>query len=611
MKKSSFKQILKNKILKGLIAGSIIFVSFQTAKADDTSDSLTLIQCYINLSLTNSYFDTLTSNRIEKIVPFIEGEMSSIKNTYFIEENKTLYNITWSYLYYVKSRFLFRNKIIINRTELLSWKNTLNQAIYYFNAADIYSDEVSWDNPFYDFGEFTKESCISLSASINNLKSEFNPYFSRNINPGLQKVFFTSRKRNRFNYDSIKYYTGLYNIPSGCRGDSLILTQSYIILSFTETYFDSLTAGRISEIIRSTEDDLAHINDKAFIKLNITLYNVTYSNLYFLKSELLYRNKTEINRSALLNWKETLHKSNVYYRSVRISWYEIDQTINSFYKPANFDRETFSRHFDSVEKLKSQFNPLFSKDIYPDFQRLFFAAKYRNEFRFDSLEYYTSLYTFPIWFSILNNSDVNPYTRLKSVENNLSGGNEYKLPLALDLISQYLQLSYIAKMASSVNNTSRLYNDYSDFVTDLNPKDSFNFSRSSEIPKDDFFRKEIDTVACNNLYNMLQEKFPNILEDNVQGDMQGDRASMSKPDEKYYFPVPVPFPSSKISIKHFHPELINMKQTDDYIRKCFIDAGYTGRLHYFYIQEPGFAVTTGIEKIKKTVPQLSLLNAGI
>lgn len=602
MKNLTFKLMLKIFIFKGLIAGSIILASFNTAKANEPNDSLTLIQCYINLSLTNTYFDTLTSNRIEKIIPYIEGEMRSIKDKNFIDENKTLYNITWSYLYFLKSRFLFRTKTNINRTVLLNCKNTLNQAITYFNAADIYRvpwDD--WDNSFYDFGEFTRESCISLSTSINNLKLVYNPYFSRDINSGLQRVFFTTHNKKKFLYDSLTYYTGLYNIPSGYRGDSLILAQSYVNLSYTGTYFDTLTPNRISDIIRSAEGELAKIKDTSFIKLNNSMYNLTYSNLYFLKTKLSYRNKTEINRTVLLNWKEILHKSHIYFDDARVSWHETNEKLNPFYKPVKYDWKTCYLLSDSIEKYRSQFNPLFSKDIYPDFQRLFYTAKNKNEFHFDSLEYYTSLFTFPIRFQILDNLNINPYTRLESVENNISYGYEYNLPLALDLISRYLQLSYIVEKASSVKNITSLYYDYSDFVENLKPDDPFNFSESSEIPKDNFFRKEMDTVACNMLYSKLEKKFPfTKKEDNEVTDSDGDGVGdMMDMEGKYYFPIPVPFPSSKISINHFHPELKTMKQTDDYIKKCFIDAGYRGRLHYFYIREPGFAVTTGIEKIKK------------
>lgn len=601
MKNSSFKQILKKILISELIAGAIITASFNNAKANGPSDSLTLIQCYINLSLTNTYFDTLTSNRIEKIVPYIEGEMKSIKDKNFIAENKTLYNITWSYLHFLKSRFLFRTKKAINRTVLLNCKNELNQAITYFNAAEIYKvpwDD--WDNSFYDFGEFTRESCISLSTSISNLKLQYNPYFSRDISSGLQRVFFTTHIQKMFQYDSLKYYTGLYNIPAGYRGDSLTLAQSYVNLSYTGTYFDTLTPNRISDIIRSAEGELAKIKDTAFIKLNNALYNLTYSNLYLLKTKLSYRNKSEINRLVLLNWKETLHKSHIYFGDARVSWYETNEKLNTFYNPVKYDWETCNLLSDSIKKYKSKFSPLFSKDIYPDFQRLFYSAKDRNEFHFDSLEYYTSLYTFPIRFQILGNLNINPYTRLKSVENNISDGYEYKLPLALDLISRYLQLSYIVEKASSVKNITSLYYNYSDFVKDLKPDDSFNFNESSEIPKDNFFRKELDTVACNMLYSKLEKKFPYKIEADEEYDSDKDGVgNMMDMEGKYYFPIPVPFPSSKISINHFHPELKTMKQTDNYIKKCFIDAGYTGRLHYFYIQDSGFAMTTGIEKIKK------------
>jgi hypothetical protein len=592
---------LKLNIIKGLIACSLILVSFTTARANDSNDSVTLIQSYVNLSLTKTYFDTLSPRRIAKILPFIEGEMAKIQDKNFIQENRTLYNITWSYLFYLKSRFLYQNKKDINRTVLLKWKNTLNQAIDFINAADIYSDEINWDNTFYDFGEFKKESCISLFTSIIDLKSQFSPYFSSDVATDLHRVFFNHGKLSKFNYDSLSYYSGLYNIPYGYNGDSLILIKAYINLSTTGAYFDSLSQERVSEILLSAEKELARIKDTSFLKKNITVYNFTYSNLYYLKSRLLFTYKTEVSRPVLLSWKETLYKSKVFFANARIPWSEIDQRVNPYFEPVRYDRQTCEFLSGSIEKYNSEFNPYFTKDIYPDFQRLFYTAKNRNEFYFDSLEYFTSLYAIPINFRIIENLEKNPYAQLKSVEYFLSNGYEYKLPLALDLISRYLQLSFIANKESTVKYVLELQKDYSEFIRALNPDDSLNFSWDSEIPKDDFFRRELDIKTCNELLRKLEAKYPHEVGSGHGTDSDGDGVADEDFDleVKLYFPIPVPFPSSKISINHFRPELKTLKQTDDYIKKCFNEAGYKGRLHYFYIREPGYAVTTGIEKINK------------
>ena len=599
MKNSNFICLFRNIIIKSLLVLVFFLFSFSKAQA---GDSLTLAQSFINLSLTKTYFDSLSTTRISKILPYIEGEMESITDKNFINDNKTLYNTTYSYLYFLKANLLFKNKSVLDRTELLNWKNTLDKSIQYFNKVNLYSNPDFLhdnDNEFYDFAGFTWESCTSIYKAINNLKSQFIPYFSKDINPGLQRVLLTSK--NDFYYDSLKYYSGLYDIPAGYKDDALILRQAFVILTLTRTYFDSLTAERVSKIIQMTERELMQTKDTLPEGENKTLYNAAYSDLYFLKARLLYRNKTEISRDVLLTWKSTLHKSIVYYNNVQIDYYGADRNLNTYYVPVSYNSATFKSLSDSIAQCQNQFNAYFSKDIYPDFQRIFYSARNKSQFSFDSLEYFASIYGMHIGFYILNNSVNSPYTQLKSTKANLSKGNEYNLPLALDLISQYLQLSYITQKGVTVKSVNILFDDYSSFIRSLNPKDNTKFSRISEIPKDDFFRKELNNDVCEKLHKQLKRKFPDkISKDQAAVDIDDDSVKhMRISREKYYFPIPVPFPSCKISINHFHPELKTMLQTANYIEKCFDDAGYLGRLHYFYIREPGFAVTTGIEKIQK------------
>ncbi len=57
------------------------------APPERASDSLTLGQAFINLSLTEKYFDTLQKQRIAKILQFEENELASIKDSGFIKKN--------------------------------------------------------------------------------------------------------------------------------------------------------------------------------------------------------------------------------------------------------------------------------------------------------------------------------------------------------------------------------------------------------------------------------------------------------------------------------------------------------------------------------------------
>ena len=68
--------------------------------------------------------------------------------------------------------------------------------------------------------------------------------------------------------------------------------------------------------------------------------------------------------------------------------------------------------------------------------------------------------------------------------------------------------------------------------------------------------------------------------------------------ERYYFPIPAPFPSAYLYINNYKPGLKTMKEVDDYFKNIFNRNGYAGHLHYYYVQS-GFAVTTSLEKINK------------
>lgn len=383
--------------------------------------------------------------------------------------------------------------------------------------------------------------------------------------------------------------------------DSLTLAQCYINLSLTANYFDSLSDNRISKVIPFLDSELTTITNRRFIVNNKTLYNVTYAYLYFNKTKFLFRSRPAVNRLFLLKCKKTLDTSISYYDQARLNVEDItvNETFDPFYVLVGFTKSSCYSLSNSIEALKQQLNYYFNKDIYDDFKRIFFAAKYEQKYYFDSLKYFADLYDMPIQFPILRNEDA---SRRYVPINQLFVSPNFNLALALDLISQYLQLSYIASGGkASIHDLYVLYNSYFSFIESLNPKDNSRFGSyyNAYISKDNFFRNELSESTCDTLYSQLQKKFPyDYKEHKISKVMRGPHTP-ENPVQKYYFPIPAPFPSNFISINHFRPELKTLKAVDDYIKKCFNDAGYAFRLHYYYIKYSGFAISTDLEKIDK------------
>ena len=204
------------RILKLISASCIILFFSGTVQAKETrDDSLTLAQAYVNLTLTRNYFDTLSVERLSKILPFEQKELNSIKDIGFIRSNETLYNFTYSLLYLNKARLLFRIKKSVSRITLLQWKRNLDKAISYFNNSNIssYYTVERTQNSFYDLIAFNAHACYQLNRDIEDLKRLFTPYFNRNIYPDFKRIFYRAKNTGRYYFDSLSYYASLYNLP--------------------------------------------------------------------------------------------------------------------------------------------------------------------------------------------------------------------------------------------------------------------------------------------------------------------------------------------------------------------------------------------------------------
>jgi hypothetical protein len=371
--------------------------------------------------------------------------------------------------------------------------------------------------------------------------------------------------------------------------DRLNLGEAYVNLSLTIEYYDSLETRRIEKILAFEKSELESIQDSTLIEFDNRLFSFSRSQWHYLNTKVMSAGISQPTRQDLLSWKNALEPA-----IVNFPYMSYGSTDGDFYEFIKFDRWSVMEHESALKSMKHSFTPLFNKDIYPDFKRIFLAAKLREAYHFDSLKYYCDLYNIPIDAHILNEQSV-PYTD----DYYESLNTRYSIASALDLISRFMQLDYIANGNVESIDTAFVYNAYYHLIDDLDPgSEGFGYESNEIIPKDEFFKSELNDVVCQNLYDRLRQRYPFYYADSAADGIIDYQEGMAIGD-RYYFPTPAPFPTAKIAIKNFKPELHTLRAVDDYVRKCFYDAGYAGRLHYFYIRDTGYAVTTSIERINK------------
>ncbi|MCX6303550.1 MAG: hypothetical protein NT040_01140 [Bacteroidetes bacterium] len=398
--------------------------------------------------------------------------------------------------------------------------------------------------------------------------------------------------------------------------DSLTLAQAFVNLSLTCQYFDTLRPDRISKILRYEESELSSIRDTQFIRLNSKLYNFTKALWSLNKGKQTFRKDTVASRKTLLEWKDLFVESRERYFQTgvpvlirnwasdypnRLRYFEpgidcLDLECNSFYEFIKFDTRSYYDFNDGLNQLAAVISPLFNRDIYPDFKRIFYSAKNSDTIYLDSLSWYAGLYHFR---NAGYNQNMQLYRSDFQVEPADSG--LFFMSSAPDLIKRYLYLLYIAREKRDHIDISRLYTEYRSFVSALDPADTLTFRYpDSVIKKDTFFNKEIGSVTCAALLQLLKKNYP---EDTLDYIVNKSIRTDSPVPTKYVFPHPAPFPSAVAVVPHFHPGLKTMTDVDKFLRKNLDRAGYDGRCHYYYAAD-GFAITTSLEKIKRDGSQL-------
>lgn len=385
--------------------------------------------------------------------------------------------------------------------------------------------------------------------------------------------------------------------------DSLTLAQSYINLSLTVEYFDSLSSERVARILPFLEGELKGISNQKFRQENEVLLLLSEAQLQFLETKHSFVNRKSLTRTQLLHWKAQLDSANSLVNEIWKSSHPSDWKGNEYYQLIGVTKENFELLTKGISSLKDSLNKQVNLDLYPDFKRLYFKAKNQGDYQFDSLQYLVGIYGMSLNFEILENSDF-PSDKIPALTNS-QGSLYFEIAHGLNLISSYLQLDYIAKVAKSVQSKSELHNSMAKMRVRLNIQDPVNYDNQygffrSDIPKDEFIRTEFTEEKLDELSKLLLEKFPPEEDQGVELVLGASRGlAGEKSIEKFYFPKVAPFPSSKIAIPDFLPTTERLGDVDQHIRESFEAAGYQGRLHYFYLHEPGFAVTTAIERIQK------------
>jgi len=370
------------------------------------------------------------------------------------------------------------------------------------------------------------------------------------------------------------------------KNDTITLAQAYMNLYLTETYFDSIPVERIKKILSFENDEIKSIKGISFINENSTLYNFTNALFYQNQSKLLSLNKGEVSRGLLRRLKSILDRGINFYNSAKIDDFQtFHNEKKQLYEMIKFDSESNLLLKTEIRSLKNEYNSLFNEDLYPDFQRIFLAAKNTDRFYVDSLTYFAGIYDMPLSMEIRNNTpDFHPY----SFGNSNFIKLEYAADSRLDILSRYIQLKQLASRRTRVPrnfNKTVLYDHFNDFKSRVRSEN------------DEFIKEELNPKVLESLLREIRSKFP-IDKQLGEQSSTGASAMVQMPStsiESYFFPNPAPRASANFIKSNYKPSLSTLGQVDSFLSAGFSNSGYKNQLHYYYDMD-GFALTTSLEK---------------
>lgn len=375
------------------------------------------------------------------------------------------------------------------------------------------------------------------------------------------------------------------------KNDTITLAQAYINLSLTQLYLDELRGERIQKILSYEESELKTIMDKKFIRRNAGLFNFAHALLFLNRTKLLYRERTDVDREGMVEWKNTLDKANEHYENAIRKPGIFRRMDTSWHGLINYNQASKNELSKDIAKMKLLFTPLFNDDIYPEFKRLLYEAKNSNNYNFFELWSYASTYNLSLEFSILN--DLN--FKLSSIVRPSSRDIIYQLDMRHDLISRYIQLKHIAsrRNTKTLNNhdLELLYGYYDRFVDDAKKE------------RDVFIQKELNSEVREALYRELKKKYPyqrlRLLYkiDSLRTGQDKDADGIyDKSITHYFFPNPAPMASADHAVTNYKSGMTTLGDVNGHMGGILKTAGYEGQMHYYYHELNGFALTTSLEK---------------
>ncbi|REG83393.1 hypothetical protein C8N25_11838 [Algoriphagus antarcticus] len=169
-------------------------------------------QAFINLSLIQENFESLSNSHIASVLASNEVELSAVTDIAFITQNHELYHFTYSLLYENSARLLYRTRKNIDRKRLVGWKESLETGIEYYNISQKESEETEEKNLFHDLIKFHDEDVNSITKNIKNLKNQSTPYFNDDIYPDFQRIFYKAKNGNKYDFEGLKSFASIYNI---------------------------------------------------------------------------------------------------------------------------------------------------------------------------------------------------------------------------------------------------------------------------------------------------------------------------------------------------------------------------------------------------------------
>lgn len=186
------------------------------------NDSLIMAQSFINLSLTTNYFKKVPSDRVEKILTYIEHDLSNIQDASFINANRTILAACTAHLYLCKVRRWFRDGKDDSRHNLQLQSARLDSALLYADK----SQESGYDrhNTFYQFINFSYENSRGLQWEIGSARARLHPALNRNIYPDFKRIYHYFEHTGEIRLDSLAYYANLFNIKL----DSTVLQKKNV-----------------------------------------------------------------------------------------------------------------------------------------------------------------------------------------------------------------------------------------------------------------------------------------------------------------------------------------------------------------------------------------------